>query len=268
MYTRGHLLEFVSSKKIIITNVVLQNSPFWTVHPVYCEDVIVKGVSIFAPQSAPNTDGIDPDSCTNVCIEDCYIENGDDLVSIKSGWDEYGIAVGLPSAGIIVRRVTGTTPFSGISIGSEMSGGVKNVFVKDVNIIDSGTGIRIKAAPGRGGYIKNVTFVDITMAKMLKAIDITMDAGEHPDDNFDPNALPIVRGLYFDNILGQNITSAGRFLGLKESPLQDLCMSRIALNLSSPGSWYCSYLEGEASSVDPLVCPNFQNSNGADCRVR
>ncbi|KAH7428925.1 hypothetical protein KP509_09G023500 [Ceratopteris richardii] len=237
MYTRGHLLEFVSSKKIIITNVVLQNSPFWTVHPVYCEDVIVKGVSIFAPQSAPNTDGIDPDSCTNVCIEDCYIENGDDLVSIKSGWDEYGIAVGLPSAGIIVRRVTGT-------------------------------GIRIKAAPGRGGYIKNVTFVDITMAKMLKAIDITMDAGEHPDDNFDPNALPIVRGLYFDNILGQNITSAGRFLGLKESPLQDLCMSRIALNLSSPGSWYCSYLEGEASSVDPLVCPNFQNSNGADCRVR
>ncbi|KAH7276931.1 hypothetical protein KP509_39G027100 [Ceratopteris richardii] len=267
-HTRPHLVEFVSSQKIIITNVVLQNSPFWTVHPVYCNDVIVKGVSIFAPQTAPNTDGIDPDSCMNVCIEDCYISNGDDLIALKSGWDEYGIAVRRPSAGIIVRRLTGTTPFSGISIGSEMSGGIKNVLVKDVNIFSSGTGIRIKSAPGRGGYIENVTFASITMKKLSKAIDITMDAGEHPDGNFDPTALPTVRRLSFDRIVGQDIASAGRFLGLKQSPLQGVCMSRISLNLPRPVSWSCSYVEGEAFLVDPIVCPSIKSSSNLDCRIR
>lgn len=267
LYTRGHLVEFVSSQKVIISNVVLQNSPFWTVHPVYCDSFIVKGVSILAPRSAPNTDGIDPDSSTNVCIEDCYISNGDDLVALKSGWDEYGIAVGLPSSSIIVRRLRGTTPFSGISIGSEMSGGIKNVYVKDVNLFNTGTGIRIKTAPGRGGYVENVTVTGMTMVKMSKAIDITEDAGEHPDDNFDPNAVPFVRGLAFNNIIGRDISSAGRFLGLERSPLLNVCMSRITLSLVTPGTWSCSYIKGEASSVQPALCSGFQNSNREVCSM-
>ncbi|MCO5547556.1 hypothetical protein L7F22_001006 [Adiantum nelumboides] len=265
IYTRGHLVEFVSSRKVIITNVMLQNSPFWTVHPVYCDTFIVKGVSILAPRSAPNTDGIDPDSSTNVCIEDCYISNGDDLVALKSGWDEYGIAIGRPSSGIIVRRLTGTTPFSGISIGSEMSGGIKNVFVKDIKLFNTGTGIRIKTAPGRGGYVENVTISGMTMVKMSKAIDITEDAGEHPDDNFDPNAVPFVRGLVFDNIVGRDISFAGRFLGLQGSPLTNICMSRISLSLLRPGTWSCSYIEGEATLVSPALCPGFRNSSRGVC---
>ncbi|KAI5067247.1 hypothetical protein GOP47_0017775 [Adiantum capillus-veneris] len=238
IYTRGHLVEFVSSRKIIITNVVLQNSPFWTVHPVYCDSVIVKGVSILAPRSAPNTDGVDPDSCTNVCIEDCYISNGDDLVALKSGWDEYGIAIGRPSSGIIVRRLTGTTPFSGISIGSEMSGGIKNVFVKDIKIFNTGTGIRIKTAPGRGGYVENVTI-----------------------------SVPFVRGLTFDNIVGRDISFAGRFLGIQRSPLTNICMSRISLSLLRSGTWSCSYIQGEARSVSPALCPGFQSSNKGPCSI-
>lgn len=258
-------MEFVSSQKIVISNVVLRNSPFWTVHPVYCDNVIVKGVSIFAPRSAPNTDGIDPDSSTNVCIEDCYISNGDDLIALKSGWDEYGIAVGRPSSGIIIRRVTGTTPFSGISIGSEMSGGIKNVYVEDVHVFNTGTGIRVKTAPGRGGYVMNVTISGMTMEKVFKAIDITEDAGEHPDDSYDPNAIPYVKGIAIKNVVGREISSAGRFLGLKESPLMNICMSKISLNLLRPGTWACSYVQGVASSVYPTACPGLQSSRGELC---
>ncbi|KAI4972360.1 hypothetical protein ZWY2020_003285 [Hordeum vulgare] len=91
-HTRGHLIELVNSTNVLISNVTLRNSPFWTVHPVYCRNVVIKDLTILAPLNAPNTDGIDPDSSSEVCIEDCYIESGDDLVAVKSGWDQYGIS--------------------------------------------------------------------------------------------------------------------------------------------------------------------------------
>lgn len=258
-------MELVSSQHIIISNVVLRNSPFWTIHPVYCDDVIVKGVSIFAPSGSPNTDGIDPDSSSDVCIEDCYINNGDDMISIKSGWDEYGITMGRPSSNIIIRRVTGTTPFSAISIGSEMSGGVKNVYIEDIRVINTGTGIRVKTAPGRGGYVTNITISGMTMDKVLKAIDFSEDTGEHPDGNFNPNAMPVVKGIELKNIVGHQVSLAGRFLGLKESPLLNICLTNITLNVLSENTWSCSYVLGSASSVYPVACLELQSSNDGFC---
>lgn len=264
-YTRGHLVEFVSSQRIIISNVVLRNSPFWNVHPVYCDDVIIKGVSIFAPSTSPNTDGIDPDSSTHVCIEDCYISNGDDMIALKSGWDEYGIAFGRPTANIIIRRVIGTTPFSGMAIGSEMSGGIRDVYIEDVHVFNTGTGIRVKTAPGRGGYVTNVTISGMTMDTVQRAIDITANAGEHPDANFDPNAMPLVKGIVIDNIVGHQVSSAGRFVGLQESPLLNICLSNIFLNLSKPSSWSCMYVQGAATSVYPLACSDLLSPQDQLC---
>lgn len=200
------------------------------------------------------------DSCTNVCIEDCYISNGDDLVALKSGWDEYGISVGKPSSNITIRRIVGTTPFSGISIGSEMSGGIKNVYVEDIHVFNTGTGIRVKTAPGRGGYVTNVTVTRMRMDNVSKAIDITEDAGEHPDDSYDPNAIPLVKGIIIKDIVGRNVASAGRFLGLMESPLSNIYLSRIYLSLLTPMGWTCSHVEGVAYSVSPAMCSSFQQS--------
>ncbi|MCO5550304.1 hypothetical protein L7F22_003787 [Adiantum nelumboides] len=264
-HTRGHLIEFINTHKIIIFNVVLRDSPFWNIHPVYCDQVIVKDVSIFAPSSSPNTDGIDPDSSTNVCIEDCYISNGDDLVALKSGWDEYGIAYGRPSANIVIRRVTGSTPFSGIAIGSEMSGGIRDVFIEDVHLFNMGTGIRIKTAPGRGGYVSNITITGVTMENVQKAIDVTTNAGEHPDGNFNPTAFPQIKGVVIDNVVGHNVSFPGRFLGLQESPLLDICLSKILLNLSSLNTWSCTHVEGSACSVYPAICSELQSSQGQLC---
>nr|KYP77147.1 putative polygalacturonase [Cajanus cajan] len=108
-YTRPYLIEFMFSDKIQISNLTLLNSPSWNVHPVYSSNIIIKGLTIIAPVPSPNTDGINPDSCTNTRIEDCYIVSGDDCVAVKSGWDEYGIK------DVMADNVTIAATFEGIS---------------------------------------------------------------------------------------------------------------------------------------------------------
>eukprot|EP00249_Psilotum_nudum_P025315 c29668_g1_i1 orf=65-1477(-) len=262
-YTRGHLLEFVHCENIIISNIVLLNSPFWTLHPVYCNNMVVKGVTILAPYNSPNTDGIDPDSSSNICIEDCYISCGDDLISLKSGWDEYGIAFHHPTTNISIHRITGTTPTcSGIAFGSEMSGGISNIFIKDVHVFNTSAGIRLKTAPGRGGFITNITIVGMRLQNVKRAFAFSGDIAEHPDDKYNPNSLPLVKGILVKNLTGERVGYAGRFIGLKEAPFLDIFLSSIHLNLLSGNSWICSHVEGYSSSVSPLPCTELQNSNG------
>lgn len=263
-HTRGHLVEFISSQAIVISNVVLRNSPFWTLHPVYCNNVVVKNVTILAPWNAPNTDGIDPDSSSNVCIEDCYISNGDDLISIKSGWDEYGRKTARPSVNITVRRVTGTTrTCSGIALGSEVSGGIAHVTVEDVHVFDSAAGIRLKTAPGRGGYVTNVTISGMTLTGVKRAIEFSGDAGEHPHEGGGPNyysTMSLVKGIVIKNIVGTQIMSPGRFVSVLRAPFQDICLFNISLDAVSP-TWSCSHAHGSSSSVSPPLCPQLRNSN-------
>ncbi|KAH7279642.1 hypothetical protein KP509_37G027900 [Ceratopteris richardii] len=180
-YSRGYLLELMYSKDIIISNLTFANSPSWNIHPVYCRNVLIQYLTILAPIQSPNTDGIDPDSSSHVCIEDCYVANGDDLVSIKSGWDEYGIRYGRPSSKIVIRRLAGATRSSSVPIGSEMSGGVSHVYVHGLNVGHASTGIRIKSAQGRGGYVKDIYVSDVFLRNVKTAIVFTDLYWEHPD---------------------------------------------------------------------------------------
>ncbi|KAG8044446.1 hypothetical protein GUJ93_ZPchr0125g33410 [Zizania palustris] len=187
-YTRPPLVELMYSNKVVISNLTFMNAPFWNIHPVYCSQVLVQHLTILAPISSPNTDGIDPDSSTNVCIEDCYIRNGDDIVVIKSGWDEFGISFGQPSSNISIRNITGVTRNSaGIAFGSEMSGGISEVRAEGLRFVNSVHGIRIKTAQG------------------VVAIRITGNYGEHPDDNYDKNALPDISNITIKDVVGLNI---------------------------------------------------------------
>ncbi|MCO5547076.1 hypothetical protein L7F22_000517 [Adiantum nelumboides] len=259
-YTRGPLLELVNSEGIIISNLTFKDSPFWNIHPVYCKNVLIQNLTILAPRESPNTDGIDPDSSTNVCIEDCFISNGDDLVSIKSGWDEYGIAYGRPSSNIVVRRVTGDTRSSaGISLGSEMSGGISDVYVEDLVVTHASAAIRVKGARGRGGYVTDIYFSNVHVTNAKWAIEFTSFYGEHPDENYDPNALPDVERIVIDNVVGWNVTRAGNFQGLEELPFREIYLTNIAVNVTaSTYIWNCSYVEGYSDSVDPEPCPELQ----------
>ncbi|KAL0015989.1 hypothetical protein SO802_003058 [Lithocarpus litseifolius] len=258
-FTRPSLIEFMNSREIIISNVIFRNSPFWNIHPVYCSNVVIRYVTILAPADSPNTDGIDPDSSSNVCIEDSYIATGDDLVAVKSGWDEYGIAYGRPSSGITIRRITGSSPFSGIAIGSETSGGVENVLAEHISLFNTGVGIHVKTNIGRGGLIRNITVSDVYIENARKGIKIAGDVGGHPDERYDPNALPVVKDVTITNVWGVKVLQAGLIKGLKNSPFTGICLSDINLRgdtqaKRSPPPWSCSDVSGAAHQVSPWPC--------------
>ncbi|CAK8544469.1 unnamed protein product [Lathyrus sativus] len=254
-YTRPHLVELMNSTGILISNLTFLNSPFWTIHPVYCSQVTVQNVTILAPLDSPNTDGIDPDSSDDVCIEDCYISTGDDLIAIKSGWDEYGIAFGRPSTNIIIHRLVGKTQVSaGIAIGSEMSGGVSNVHAQDIRFYDSYTAIRIKTSPGRGGYVRNIYVSNITLTNVDIAIRFTGLYGDHPDDGYDPNALPVIEKITIEDVKGENVKKAGLIEGIEGDSFIDICFSNIILNVSSNYPWNCSNVRGYSDTVSPEPC--------------
>lgn len=263
-YTRPPLVELMYSTRVVISNLTFINSPFWNIHPVYCSQVLVQHLTILAPISSPNTDGIDPDSSTNVCIEDCYVRNGDDIVVIKSGWDEYGISFAHPSSNISIRNITGQTRNSaGLAFGSEMSGGISDVRAEGVRIVNSVHGIRIKTAPGRGGYVKNVYVADVSFDNVSIAIRITGNYGEHPDDGYDRNALPTISNITIKDVVGVNIGVAGMLQGIPGDSFSGICLSNVSLSVRSTDPWNCSLVEGYSSSVSPEVCEQLRATPGS-----
>ncbi|KAF9600166.1 hypothetical protein IFM89_004990 [Coptis chinensis] len=269
-YTRPHLVEMRNSTGVVISNLTFLNSPFWTIHPVYCSRVLVQNVTILAPLDSPNTDGIDPDSSDDVCIEDCYISTGDDIIAIKSGWDEYGISYARPSSNITIRRVAGVAGLgAGLAIGSEMSGGVSIVHAEDLQFFNSSNGIRIKTAPGRGGYIRNVYISNVTMTDVKIAIRITGQYGEHPDEFYDPNALPIVDMITIKDVVGTNIGRAGLLEGIEGDNFLNICLSNITLTVTKKSPWNCSFIQGYSSLVSPRTCELLSESiyprHSSDC---
>ncbi|CAK8565372.1 unnamed protein product [Lathyrus sativus] len=270
-FTRPNLVEFLNSRNIIISNVIFKNSPFWNIHPVYCSNVVVRYVTILAPRDSPNTDGIDPDSSSNVCIEDSYISTGDDLVAVKSGWDEYGISYGRPSSDITIRRLTGSSPFAGIAVGSETSGGVRNVLAEHINLFNMGIGIHIKTNIGRGGIIKNLTVSSVYIENARTGIKISGDVGDHPDENFNSNALPVVKGITIKNVWGVHVLQAGLIRGLSNSPFTDICFYDINLygetgsSARSSPPWKCSDVSGFAHQVSPWPCSQLSSQQSGSC---
>lgn len=263
LYTRPHLLELMSSSDIIVSNVVFQDSPFWNIHPVYCSNVVIRNVTILAPHDSPNTDGIDPDSSSNICIEDCYISTGDDSIAIKSGWDEYGIAYGRASSGITVRRITGSSPFAGFAVGSETSGGVENVLAEHLNFFNSGFGIHVKTNTGRGGFIRNITVSDVTLDNVRYGLRIVGDVGNHPDDSYNRSALPIVDALTVKNVQGQNVREAGLIKGIPNSAFSRICLSNVKFTGGAPvWPWKCEAVSGGALDVQPSPCTELTSTSG------
>ncbi|XP_072965018.1 probable polygalacturonase [Typha angustifolia] len=268
-HTRGHLLELMNSNNILIFNLTFLNSPFWTIHPVYCSNVVIKNVTILAPLHSPNTDGIDPDSSSQVCIEDCYIESGDDLVAVKSGWDQYGIAVAHPSTNIIIRRVSGTTPTcSGIGFGSEMSGGISNVLVEGLHVWNSASAVRLKTDRGRGGYITNITITNVTIDKVKIPIRFSRGSNDHPDMSYDPKALPRISGVHISNVVGVYVDRAPALEGIKGAVYEKICIRNITFRgLSHQAKWHCEFVAGEAFDVFPVPCQQLR-SNGSSSWCR
>lgn len=165
---RPSMVQFYGCSRILVEDLTLKDSPFWTIHPVFCDNVIVRGVTI--DTHFPNNDGCDPESTSNVLIENCTFRTGDDSVAIKAGRDTDGRSTGRPSENIVVRNCLFHSECNGLCIGSEMSGGASNVYMENVEIGTVKNAIYFKSNKDRGGYIRNVRVNNITVERARGAI--------------------------------------------------------------------------------------------------
>ncbi|XP_066375940.1 probable polygalacturonase [Miscanthus floridulus] len=268
-YTRGYLIELMHSETIYISNLTLLNSPAWNIHPVYSSNIVVQGITILAPTNSPNTDGINPDSCSHVRIEDCYIVSGDDCVAIKSGWDEYGISYGMPSQHIVIRRLTCVSPTSAvIALGSEMSGGIQDVRAEDITAINTESAVRIKTAVGRGAYVKDVFVRGMTLTTMKRVFWMTGNYKSHPDDKYDPNAIPVVDNISYQDVVATGVyKEAARLEGIQGAPFRGICVANVTAELSKSKKypWRCADVEGVSVNVSPAPCEPLQGAHGGSC---
>ncbi|RAL46264.1 hypothetical protein DM860_016697 [Cuscuta australis] len=265
-YTRPYLIEIMHSHLVHISNLTLLNSPTWNVHPVYCSNVIIQGLTILAPVTSPNTDGINPDSCTNVRIEDNYIVSGDDCVAVKSGWDEYGIRYGMPTRQLVIRRLTCISPYSAaIALGSEMSGGIEDVRASDITAINTESGVRIKTGPGRGGFVRDVFVKGMTLHSMKWVFWMTGNYGSHADNNYDPNAMPVITGINYRDVVADDVKMAARLEGIPGDAFTGICMSNVTIGLAVKAKkypWTCTDVQGITSGVVPKPCEALPDQGG------
>ncbi|XP_050221078.1 probable polygalacturonase [Mercurialis annua] len=266
--TRPLLIEIMFATGLQISNITLLNSPMWHVHPVYSSNVFIKGVTINAPVAVPNTDGINPNSCTNTIIEDCYITSGDDCVAIKSGWDQYGIKFAMPLKDLIVRRLTCISPKSAaIALGSELSGGIENVRVEDMTAINTESAVRIKTAPGRGGYLRDIFVRRLNLQTMKYVFWISGAYKTHPDDGFDPNAFTEIKNINYRDIVAKDVNITGALSGYPNDPFTGICISNATITLSAtpkPLQWNCTDVQGVSSRVTPKPCSSLPEK-ASDC---
>ena len=168
-FLRPNMLSLTHCKRILLEGVTFQNSPAWCLHPLLCEDITLRNVTAKNPWYAQNGDGLDLESCRNGSVEGCTFDVGDDGICIKSGRDEQGRKRGVPTENITVRNCRVYHAHGGFVIGSEMSGGVRNLYVSNCTFMGTDVGLRFKTTRGRGGVVENI-FVD--------GIDMTDIAGE------------------------------------------------------------------------------------------
>lgn len=192
MRSRGRLICIMNGKNINIQGLNIENPPCWTIHYIYCDQVVLHDLNIIS--TARNGDGIDPDSSTGSYIFNCKFSTGDDCIAIKSGKNPEGNTINKPTKGI---RITDCDFIKGhsLAVGSEMSGGVSDVFIQDCKIGNLLHGLQIKATKDRGGYVRNVVVrdCDLLQITLYTALNYNNDGAAAPES-------PLFSDMEFSNL--------------------------------------------------------------------
>lgn len=232
-WPRPRLINLYRSKNIHISGITILNSPSWQVHPVLCEDICIDGVTIWGPGDSPNTDGIDPDSCKLVRISNCYISTGDDCIVIKSGYKYQPGVKQIPSEDITVTNCVFGAGHGGVVIGSETSGGVRNVTVS--NCVCNGTrrGLYIKSARGRGNIVENFRASNVVLKNIVDtAVHVGMFyTGSDRTAKVEKNeATPTFRNFHFSDIIVEGAPHGVIVEGLPENPIREFSLENVTVN--------------------------------------
>jgi unsaturated rhamnogalacturonyl hydrolase len=246
-YLRPSFIQPYRCKNVLIEGVSIRRSPMWEIHPVLSTNVIVRGVNILT--HGPNNDGCNPESCRDVLIEDTVFDTGDDCIAIKSGRNNDGRRIGLPSENIIIRRNQMKQGHGGVTLGSEISGGARNVFVEDC-VMDSPSldrAIRFKSNAARGGITENIFVRDVTIGTVADAVlQIDFMYEEGPNGDFPP----AVRNLVIENI---NVGKARRVLDIRGFSAADISGVRFYNSTIKGITQNDSVKDGDVKLVDCVV---------------
>ena len=243
-FLRPNLLLLTSCKQILLEGVTFQNSPAWCLHPLMCENLTVRNVFVKNPWYAQNGDGIDVESCKNVLIENSVFDVGDDGLCMKSGRDAEGRKRAMPVENVIIRGCTVYSSHGGFVIGSEMSGGARNIYVSNCTFIGSDIGLRFKTTRGRGGFVENIFIKDIYM-KDIPAEAILFDMyymakdpvallgekRELPKVEMKPvdETTPVFRNFHISNVYCNGAAKGIFIRGLPEMHIKDVVLENMVL---------------------------------------
>ena len=217
----------MNCKNILIQGITIQNSPFWTINPQFCDNVTIHAVTVLNPKRlAPNTDGINPESCSNVRISDCFISVGDDCITIKSGKDLPGRTKARPAENYSITNCTMLAGHGGVVIGSEMSGDVKKITISNCVFDGTDRGIRLKTVRGRGGVVEDIRVDNIVM-KNIRDQAIVMDM-EYAKSSPEPvsERTPKFRNIRLSNITAY--TNEAMYInGIEEMPVSEISLNDV-----------------------------------------
>lgn len=244
-FLRPPLMQFLKSKNITIKGFTLQNSPFWTFHTVYSENINIIDMKILNPADAINTDAIDIDSSSNVKIYNSLFDIGDDAVTLKSGSGQQGVEIGIPTSSVDVKCCKIFASHGGIAIGSETAGGIKDVFVDQCEFEGTQRAIRLKSRRGRGGTIEGIKISNCLMNMCWCPIVLSQyfAPGVLPDErdmilSTEPQEItsmtPYIKNIEITNIDARNIRSTAAYIvGLPEANIENVTINNFKHSLAN-----------------------------------
>ena len=240
-FLRPKMLRLIGCKRLLLAGVTFQNPPNWTLNPVLCDDVSILNVQVRNSPNAQNSDALDLESCRRAIIRGCTFDVGDDGICLKSGKDAAGRRIGVPTEDVLVEGCTVYHAHGGFTIGSEMSGGVRNVRVDNCTFIGTDIGLRFKSTRGRGGVVEKIFVSRVNMTGLPgDAINFNLFyGGKSPlDETGDPaethvpaatEATPQFRDIHLENIVCRGAKNAIVLEGLPEMPLRDVTLKNVAI---------------------------------------
>lgn len=243
-FLRPNLMVLTSCKKVLLEGVTFQNSPAWNLHPLMTEDLTIRNIYVKNPWFAQNGDGLDLESCKNVLVEGSTFDVGDDGICIKSGRDAAGRKRGMPTENVVIRNSTVYHAHGGFVIGSEMSGGARNIFISDCTFIGTDIGLRFKTTRGRGGVVENIYARNINMKDIpgeailfdmyyaaVDPVPLTGEKREAPKVELLPitEETPVFRKFYISNVVCDGAEKAVFIRGLPEMNISDIYLDNITI---------------------------------------
>lgn len=241
-WLRPVLLSIVKSKRVLLEGVTFRNSPSWCLHPLSCEDLTLNGVKVFNPWYSQNGDALDVESCKNVVVTNSLFDAGDDAICIKSGKDADGRRRGEPCENVLVKNNTVLHGHGGFVVGSEMSGGVRNVYVADCTFIGTDVGLRFKSTRGRGGVVENIYVDNINMinipgdALIADLYYAVKDAPGAPVPAI-TEETPSFKNIHISNISCKGAGRAMFLNGLPEMPIENFSVRNMRITDAQKGAF-------------------------------